>query len=313
MANTELVKILKQGVAGWNDWKRKNSRLFPDLVGADLGGAKLIGADFSGVNLTGADLTSANLGGATLIDANLSASDLRWANLSGTNLGGADLSGAYLFNANFTNSLVGFTVFGNNDLSTVKGIETSRHLGPSTIGVDTIFKSKGNIPEAFLRGAGLPDDFIAQMRSIVNAPLAYQSCFISYSSKDDDFTQRLYTDLQLRGVRCWLAPKDLRIGERFRLRIDESIRIHDKLLVILSANSIQNPWVGEEVEAALEKERNRKNPVLVSIRLDDAVMETEQTWAASLRRTRFICDFQAWREEGPYQESFEQLLRNLKT
>ena len=206
MANIELVKILKQGVAGWNDWRRKNSRVFPDLVRADLGGANLIGADLSSVNLTGADLTSANLAGATLIEANLGAADLRWANLSGTNLGGTDLSGAYLFNSDFTNSLVGFTVFGNVDLSTAKGMETVRHLGPSTIGVDTIYQSKGNIPEAFLRGAGLPDDFIAQMKSMVTTPPAFHSCFISYSSKDDEFTQRLYTDLQVRGVRCWLAP-----------------------------------------------------------------------------------------------------------
>jgi hypothetical protein len=207
---------------------------------------------------------------------------------------------------------VGFTVFGNNDLSTVKGIETVQHLGPSTIGVDTIYKSKGNIPEAFLRGAGLPDDFIAQMKSIVTKPLAFHSCFIGYSSKDEEFTQRLYTDLQLQGVRCWLDPKDLKLGEKFRMRIDESIRIHDKLLVILSANSVPSPWVGEEVEAALEKERNRKNPVLVSIRLDDAVMETDQAWAASLRRARMIGDFRAWKDAGHYQESFQQLLRDLK-
>jgi uncharacterized protein YjbI with pentapeptide repeats len=312
MANIELVKILKQGVAEWNQWRGKNSRMFPDLVGADLRGANLIGANLGGVNLTGGDLTSANLASATLIDANLSAADLRWANVSGTNLGGADLSGAYVFNSDFTNSLVGFTVFGNNDLSTAKGLETVRHLGPSTIGVDTIYKSKGNIPEAFLRGAGLPDDFIAQMKSIVNKPLAFHSCFISYSSQDDEFTQRLYADLQQQGVRCWLAPKDLRIGDKFRMRIDESIRIHDKLMVILSANSIRSPWVEEEVAAALEKERNRKTSVLVSIRLDDAVMETDQAWAASLRRARLIGDFHAWHDQDSYQKSFEELLRHLK-
>ena len=104
----------------------------------------------------------------------------------------------------------------------------------------------------------------------------------------------------------------MKIGDKFRTRIDESIRIYDKLMVILSENSIRSPWVEEEVEAALEKERKQHKPVLFPIRLDDAVMETDQAWAASLRRTRHIGDFRAWKEHNPYQKSFERLLRDLK-
>jgi len=57
----------------------------------------------------------------------------------------------------------------------------------------------------------------------------YIGFFISYSSKDDDFAQRLHADLQHQGVRCWFAPEDLQIGDKFRIRIDESIRVYDKL------------------------------------------------------------------------------------
>jgi hypothetical protein len=150
------------------------------------------------------------------------------------------------------------------------------------------------------------------MRSIVNKPLEFNSCFISYSSPDDDFTQRLYADLQQKGVRCWCAPTDLKIGEKFRMRIDKSIRIHEKFVLILSANSIRSPWVEEGVEAAIAKERNQKKPVLLSIRLDDAVMESDQAWAASLRRTRRIADFQAWKDNDQYRKSFDLLLLDLK-
>jgi len=96
------------------------------------------------------------------------------------------------------------------------------------------------------------------------------------------------------------------------MRIDESIRVHNKLMVILSENSIRSPWVEEEVEAALEKERKQNKLALFPIRLDDAVMETEQAWAASLRRMRHIGDFRAWKDHDPYQKSFEHLLRDLK-
>jgi hypothetical protein len=147
---------------------------------------------------------------------------------------------------------------------------------------------------------------------ISGKPIEPYSCFISYSNQDDEFAQRLHADLQQKGVRCWFAPEDLKIGDKFRTRIDESIRVYDKLMVILSENSIRSPWVEEEVEAALEKERKQNKLALFPIRLDDAVMETEQAWAASLRRTRHIGDFLTWKDHDPYQKSFERLWRDLK-
>ena len=127
-----------------------------------------------------------------------------------------------------------------------KGLEALQHRDPSTIGIDTIYRSKGNIPEAFLRGAGAPEDFIVYMKSLAGKPIEFYSCFISYSSQDDDFARRLHADLQQNGVRCWFAPEDLKIGDKFRTRIDESIRICDKLMVILTEHSIASPWVEEE-------------------------------------------------------------------
>jgi hypothetical protein len=63
---------------------------------------------------------------------------------------------------------------------------------------------------------------------------------------------------------------------------------------------------------ALEKERKQNKLVLFPIRLDDAVMETDQAWAASLRRTRHIGDFRACKDHDQYQKSFDRLLRGLK-
>ncbi len=204
-------------------------------------------------------------------------------------------------------------MFGNNDLSAVKGLGTVVHVRPSTIRIDTIYKSKGNIPEAFLRGAGVPEDFIVYMESLARNPIEFYSCFIGYSSQDDDFARRLHADLQQSNVRCWFAPEDLKIGDKFRTRIDESIRVYDKLMVILTEHSIASPWVEEEVEAALEKERKQSGKlVLFPIRLDDAVMETDQAWAASLRRTRHIGDFRHWKDHDAFQKAFERLLRDLK-
>jgi hypothetical protein len=97
------------------------------------------------------------------------------------------------------------------------------------------------------------------------------------------------------------------------MRIDEAIRVHDKLLLVLSRSSVESAWVEKEVETAFEKERRQGNkPVLFPIRLDDAVMQTDQAWAADVRRTRHIGDFTRWKDHDAYQQAFQRLLRDLK-
>jgi uncharacterized protein YjbI with pentapeptide repeats len=230
MANPEHLEILKQGVEAWNKWRGEDIGVAPDLAAADLREADLVWADLDGANLGAANLFGADLHMAFLHWAHIHEAILVWANLSGAVLTGADFAGA----------TIGYTTFGDNDLSEVKGLETIHHLGPSTIGIDTIYKSKGKIPEVFLRGCGVPEDFILYMKSLVGKAIEFYSCFISYSSKDDDFAQRLHADLQAQNVRCWFAPENLKIGDKFRMRIDEAIRIHDKLLLVLSENSVKS-------------------------------------------------------------------------
>ena len=193
----------------------------PDLSEADLSGADLRGADLSGADLSGANLSGADLSGADLSGADLRGADLRGADLSGADLSGADLSRADLRGADLSGAKCGCTTFGNVDLSDVKGLESIRHDGPSTVGIDTLFRSGGKIPEAFLRGCGVPETLIVHQRALVGSldPIQFYSCFISYSSADRDFAERLHADLQQKGVRCWFAPNELKIGDRFRPRI----------------------------------------------------------------------------------------------
>ncbi len=61
MANEEHLKILKQGVEAWNEWRKKNPRRTPDLTGANLTGANLIEANLNRADLTGANLYKADL------------------------------------------------------------------------------------------------------------------------------------------------------------------------------------------------------------------------------------------------------------
>ena len=285
-----------------------------NLQRANLSGANLNNADLSNADLTKADLHSAILSNAALNDANLFMADLSKADLKNASLRHTRLNSADLNNANFRGAIFGSTTFCNNDLSTTKGLNSARHFGPSDICIDTLYASNGKIADEFLRGCGIPESFIAFIPSLVEAeePIQFYSCFISYSSKDQKFSNKLYADLQRKGVRCWFAPEDMKVGDKIRHRIDDSIRLHDKVLLVLSKTSVTSQWVEQEVETALERERKEDRLVLFPIRLDDSVMQMEGGWPALIRNTRHIGNFTGWRSYDSYQPTFERLLRDLK-
>ncbi len=327
MANPEHLAILKQGVKAWNRWREEHPNMRADLSGVDLAEAYLYGADLRGTDLTRADLYKADLSmtnlsaanvsgaimrGASLLNAELTLARLERTNLIGASLGDAVLNQASVNGANMETAEVSATVFADIDLSAVKGLDTALHRGPSYVDLQTIYKSRGNIPDVFLRGCGVPDDMIAFIRAIRGHPIEFYSCFISYSSKDAEIAKRLHADLQDKGVRVWFAPEDLKIGDKFGPRIDEAIRVYDRLLLILSEHSIASAWVEHEVKAGLKKEEQNHHTVLFPVRVDDAVMETTDQWAHDLRRERHIGDFTKWKDHDCYQVAFARLLRDLQ-
>ena len=342
--------------ATWNDWNEAYPEIVPDLTEADLSGAdlrgaslrkarldgvnfshaklsranlsraKLRGAKLSGTSLIGAilgvaDLTNADLRNANLSNANAVGARLDSANLTSVNLFHADLGSADLTSADFTRAHVAGTIFANNDLSRAIGLETVVHLGPSTIGIDTIYRSQGKIPLTFLRGAGVPDNFIEYMGSLTGKALEFYSCFISYSTKDQEFADRLYADLQNKGVRCWFAPHDVQGGKKLHEQIDAAIRMHERLLLILSPNSMDSEWVRTEIRKARKRERTEKKRVLFPVRMVpfDAIRDWElfdadegKDLAVEIREY-YIPDFSNWKSHDSYAKEFNNLLRDLKS
>jgi uncharacterized protein YjbI with pentapeptide repeats len=299
MPDERQLKILKKGALACNKWRERNAWGMDHPFAAFL--MRASGADFSGADLSGVDLRGANLTGA----------DLRRANLSW----------AYLAETNFTNSVVRDTLFANVDLSVTTGLEAVDHRGPSTIGIDTIYLSGGNIPEVFLRGCGVPDDFITNVKSLVGRSFEYYSCFISYSSIDQDFAERIYADLQARKVRCWFAPHNLQGGKKLHEQIDEAIRHYDKLLLILSEHSMNSEWVKTEISKARKREATETHRMLFPISLVDFKRISEWECFDSDRgkdsaceiREFYIPDFSLWKaNHDKYTEELGKLLRDLK-
>jgi TIR domain len=204
-------------------------------------------------------------------------------------------------------------------LSGVKGLDAINHGGPSTIGIDTLYRSGGNIPHVFLRGAGVPDSFISYADSLVGKPLEFYSCFISYSHADKSFARRLHDTLQGQGIRCWLDEHQLLPGDDIYDQVDRGIRLWDKVLLCCSKASLSSWWVDNEIgkafakEQTLMKERQKKALALIPLDIDGALFTWQDGKADEIRR-RLASDFTGWEHSNEkFEAQLERLTRALRT
>ena len=360
MANPKHLKILKKGVEAWNEW-REEIKDKPDLGRADLCGADLSYADFRGTNLRGANLSgsklceadfcgadlqdailiTSNLSSADLIDTNLAGAGFIVADLSNADLTGADLSGAYLGGAKLIRTnlrgavLAGAqmvtTILVDLDLSETVGLDQVQHGGPSSIGTDTLYKSRGKIPGVFLRGCGLSDweitsakmfdptlssdqiaDLTFEIAHIkVESPIQINRVFISYARTDSAFVDALEPLLDRKRIRYWRDIHHLKAG-RIETQIDLAIHRYPIVLLVLSEGSVESDWVEWEVSKARELEKQEKRDVLCPVALDDAWRTC--TWPGPLRRQiedYNILDFSEWKNDAAMKRQFQKLIDGL--
>jgi hypothetical protein len=344
MANKEQLGILKQGVEVWNQWRKDNPNAEIDLTGADLiianlSGVDLIIANLSGANLTEADLREADLRGADLSGANLEGTILRRADLTRANLAGANLSEADLEGANVTGIHLFHTIFFMTILNSVIGLETCEHKEQSNLDKGTIIKS-GELPIEFMRGCGMTDSEIeltkAYDKSLTqfeigeiyhkatmlrqDQPLQFNSVFLSHSNPNKDFVRKLHDKLQDKGVRCWFDEHDMHGGKKIHEQVYKAIQLNDKLVVVLSKESMASNWVKTEIKRARKVEREEKRSVLFPIRICsyediqkwELFDESEGADLASEIREYFIPDFSEWENKDSFDKSLNRLMSDLQ-
>jgi hypothetical protein len=340
MANPEHVEVVKRGAEAIRKWREENPDVRFDLSDADFRGETLSGVDLRNANLSKTDLDGTDLSGANLSNASLFFASIADTNLSEAILEGAALWGAIFHKADlchtvFHDAHVDGTVFADVDFSAARSLETASFSGRSTVGIDTFYKSKGKIPEAFLRGCGLqpwevlaaklydPNLTPSQAADIQNHVFQERfkgyflsGIFISYSHQDSEFVVKIHERLEREGASVWLDRHDLVAGP-LQKQVFQGIRLNDVVLLVLSESSLKSDWVENELDLARSKEKEQNRAVLCPVALDDcwkAKVQDKNADDRHLWRTltkKNILDFSGWRSDG-FEEPFTKLLDGIK-
>src|SRR5882762_1280015 len=117
----------------------------------------------------------------------------------------------------------------------------------------------GEAPES---GTGPPP---TDPLAAVQVPNASIHVFISYASQDAAVASSLVEALERHGVRCWIAPRDVRAGALYADAIARAISGAKAFVLVLSESAIASSHVGKEIERASSKKRP-----IIALRIDAA-------------------------------------------
>ena len=88
--------------------------------------------------------------------------------------------------------------------------------------------------------------------------VAPSEVFLSHSSRNAAFANRLARILLAHGVKCFVSKHHIRGGQQWHDEIGAALRRCDWFIVILSPHSVRSRWVKHELIYALQVSRYRE-------------------------------------------------------
>jgi len=330
------------------------------FFGTDFSGACLDGASLSETNLIETDFRNASLRNAKITPASAVSADFYKADLEGANLHAtlfrdsclveANLSRCDLTQTGFDNALFGLTKLYDTTLSftylseiqygqapehkhpienyvnkaTVKMSASPLRLSLHNLvedknAQDWIMKQR-KVLVKFFEVCGV-SRFELEVAGLLETDTQdTSSVFISYAGKDEEFVTRLEKSLSNAGVKTWFAPRMMKGGMPIFEQISKAIHTHDRLLLVLSENSVNSNWVKTEILTTRDIERKTGKRMFFPIRLTS--FDDLTNWVlfdgdsgsdlARYAREYFIPDFSNWKDKNSYDIAINKLILDLR-
>lgn len=342
MANAQHISILKLGVANWNQWRKANPDIKPDLSEEQLGfidsrlhryskpgintavfsrftTQNYSGINFSRTNLFGCIFREVILDKVDFQEANLSHSEFRQVAISNATMSRSDLRAANFIlttfdEVNFEGAVFGQSHFGYSPIRNCNGLHRVAHASESHMDFLTLQHST-KLPLEFVYHFGVERDYYEQITRLRSE--TYYDCFISYSTKDVEFVQVLRETLINKGVPCWFAPNDYRLNTpwfaqklpSYELGRDlfNFIDASEIVLLVVSTQSLNSDWVNEEMIRSYQVRK------VIPIWLEDIdfhQIKKERHWYNPVVQNGVI-DFRRWKDTESFAQQVAYLLQFL--
>jgi hypothetical protein len=94
--------------------------------------------------------------------------------------------------------------------------------------------------------------------------------FLSHSSKDKAVVDVICEWLEREGIRCWIAPRDIRPGANWGSSIVHAIRESPVMVLVFSNNANMSPQIKREVERAVHV-----NSMVIPVRIENIMPDDD--------------------------------------
>lgn len=156
-------------------------------------------------------------------------------------------------------------------------IVLSAHTSPAITSVlvsrgvreDQIFDKRTKFEEQFLQAISKAISRLSEQQLSSDIPTNNvpqigneTTVFISHSSKDSTFANRISRDIKDIGLHVWKAPESILPGEGWVEAIQRGLQRSSFVILIVSPLSVASKWVNLEVELAIQLEREGKITII---------------------------------------------------
>lgn len=124
--------------------------------------------------------------------------------------------------------------------------------------------------------------------------------FISYSSIDRIYAEKLAHDLRAWGVSVWWDEWEIKVGDSLTTKIQQALTSSSWLAVVLTPNSVNSSWVEKELAAALSREFETRRVVVLPLLFRDCELPA------------FLYDKKRADFRSSYDAGFKQLLTAIQ-